>query len=397
VTDQTAMDRGARAEALLLRFAAEAHRRKWDYDRGVDDDGVPIKSEAFDALHRLGEEMRVELEKLRAAAPAVQAPAADRAAAPVCKFDEGCHRVVACEPGCGTSPAADRATPSRRAGLRDEIAAAIWERQNPGRRWADCEHPWGADAEEDADAIMPVLYREWPWLRAEAEDTAPAEPATDRAAQRDRIAEAVDSLQGTAHHLPPETRQRVIEAVAGAVLPALTARAALRGAADWFDADERSVARMFGHQVAAELRRMADEAQPAAGCPQCGDTGACNGGPCPLRPADEAQPTEALPPSPRCAHCTHPKRDHDGHADHRAKFSPLVTGDPWCHACNTECDYAPAKSCAHCGQPISRVIGTLTTWWVHAPGGNTVCNPQHAANSPRATPEAAGAQQDGPQ
>ncbi|MEH0552540.1 hypothetical protein [Streptomyces sp. B21-101] len=55
----------AKAEALLLRFAAEAHRRKWAYDRGLDDDGVPIKSEAFDALHRLGEEMRTALEELR--------------------------------------------------------------------------------------------------------------------------------------------------------------------------------------------------------------------------------------------------------------------------------------------------------------------------------------------
>jgi hypothetical protein len=59
--------RAAKAEALLLHFTAEAHRRKWEYDRGLNADGVPIKSEAFDALHRLGEEMRVELEKLRAA------------------------------------------------------------------------------------------------------------------------------------------------------------------------------------------------------------------------------------------------------------------------------------------------------------------------------------------
>jgi len=42
----------------------------------------------------------------------------------------------------------------------------------------------------------------------------------------------------------------------------------------------------------------------------------------------------------RCAHCTHPKRDHDGRADHRAKHSPLVAGDPWCHACDGPCDYA---------------------------------------------------------
>jgi hypothetical protein len=58
-------DRAAKAESLLLHFAAEAHRRKWTYDRGLDDDGVPVKSDAFDALHRLGEEMRTALEKLR--------------------------------------------------------------------------------------------------------------------------------------------------------------------------------------------------------------------------------------------------------------------------------------------------------------------------------------------
>lgn len=40
--------------------------------------------------------------------------------------------------------------------LRDQIAAAIWERQNPGRRYADCEHPWMADAEEDAGAVLQV-------------------------------------------------------------------------------------------------------------------------------------------------------------------------------------------------------------------------------------------------
>ncbi|MEH0442489.1 hypothetical protein QA811_02140 [Streptomyces sp. B21-102] len=66
----------AKAEALLLRFAAEAHRRKWSYDRGLDDDGVPVKSEAFDALHRLGEEMRTALEELRRT-PAVVPSAAE--------------------------------------------------------------------------------------------------------------------------------------------------------------------------------------------------------------------------------------------------------------------------------------------------------------------------------
>jgi len=48
-----------------------------------------------------------------------------------------------------------------------------------------------------------------------------------------------------------------------------------------------------------------------------------------------------------------------------------------------------SKSCVHCGQPVSRVIGTLTAWWVHAPGGNTVCHPEQAGSSPRATPKPA--------
>ena len=44
-----------------------------------------------------------------------------------------------------------------RTALRDRIAAAIWERQNPGRRYADCEYRWQADAEADADAVLAVL------------------------------------------------------------------------------------------------------------------------------------------------------------------------------------------------------------------------------------------------
>ncbi|MCI3277578.1 hypothetical protein [Streptomyces cylindrosporus] len=43
-------------------------------------------------------------------------------------------------------------------------------------------------------------------------------------------------------------------------------------------------------------------------------------------------------------------------------------------------------SCAHCGKPIRRITGTLAAWWVHDPGGNTVCFPEQAASSPRAMP-----------
>ena len=58
------------------------------------------------------------------------------------------------------------------------------------------------------------------------------QPATDRTALREQIAEALGSLQGTVHHLPPATRQAVIDAVVP-VLPEPADRAAvLREAAE---------------------------------------------------------------------------------------------------------------------------------------------------------------------
>jgi hypothetical protein len=47
----------------------------------------------------------------------------------------------------------------------------------------------------------------------------------------------------------------------------------------------------------------------------------------------------------------------------------------------------PAETgCAHCGKAVRLITGTLAAWWVHDPGGNTVCHPQHAASSTRAEP-----------
>ncbi|MEV5368964.1 hypothetical protein AB0N12_06325 [Streptomyces albogriseolus] len=54
----------------------------------------------------------------------------------------------------------------------------------------------------------------------------------------------------------------------------------------------------------------------------------------------------------------------------------------------------PAPACAHCGQPIRRITGTLTAWWVHDPGGNTVCDWARPAHSTRATPKTDEARQD---
>jgi hypothetical protein len=60
-------------------------------------------------------------------------------------------------------------TPSRRAGLRDAIAAAL----------EDADYRRDMRRGDLADAVLPVLYQEWPWLRAEAEDAAPTTNTTD--------------------------------------------------------------------------------------------------------------------------------------------------------------------------------------------------------------------------
>lgn len=52
-----------------------------------------------------------------------------------------------------------------------------------------------------------------------------------------------------------------------------------------------------------------------------------------------ASQSDPEPEGPRCVKCRHPKRDHDGRPDHLTNHSPLVAGDPWCHACDAECHY----------------------------------------------------------
>lgn len=54
------------------------------------------------------------------------------------------------------------------------------------------------------------------------------------------------------------------------------------------------------------------------------------------------------------------------------------------------------ESCAHCGKTIRRITGTLTEWRVHDPGGHTMCVPELAASSPRATPRPAAGAEDAP-
>jgi hypothetical protein len=58
----------------------------------------------------------------------------------------------------------DQPTPSRRAGLYDELVDAL------GRITVT---PPVEHRRAQADQVLALLYREWPWLRAEAEEPAP--------------------------------------------------------------------------------------------------------------------------------------------------------------------------------------------------------------------------------
>ena len=105
--------------------------------------------------------------------------------------------------------------PSRRAGLRDELVKALG-------RIKTC--PPVAHCREQADHVLAVLYREWPWLRAEAEDAAAVSvPAADRAALSARIAAAVQPL--LMDTLPKPIAAVRADEVADAVLAVLPASA----------------------------------------------------------------------------------------------------------------------------------------------------------------------------
>lgn len=142
----------AKAEALLLHFTAEAHRRKWSYDRGLDDDGVPITSEAFDALHRLGEEMRVALEKLRRLA-VLPAPV-DRAAV----MEEGATALEALDP-VEAALAGQHAWKDAAALLRRLAEAPQPETQadEPDDTVHACPGRWGGPACRCFDAAAPAV------------------------------------------------------------------------------------------------------------------------------------------------------------------------------------------------------------------------------------------------
>ncbi|WP_045562678.1 ParB N-terminal domain-containing protein [Streptomyces sp. FxanaA7] len=377
MTDTTTpppMDRAAKAEALLLRFTAEAHRRKWDYDRGLDGDGVPLKSEAFDALHRLGEEMRVELEKLRALPASVVVPAADRAA------------------------------------LRDRIADKLATAD--GWQWAPgfkAESPAWRGYQERADMVLAELP-------APADRAAVLEEAADTGFHI-RYGAAIDY----AEHYAALLRRMAVESAA-----------VDRVAVDWFAAarfveamneacDQKPCeACTTREDVASELRRVAAETPPAETHAEL-----------------QVWPLQRILTEVRCGSQDWPweeewadlARRHakTGYLDRLEEkirengiTMPVLIGSDgrlWdghhrvCIAVRLGIGYVPVEvvptdneqtnpappdlRCTHCGKPVRLITGTLSKWWVHEPGGNTVCHPEHAAASTRAEPGAGDPAQSG--
>ena len=238
--------------------------------------------------------------------------------------------------------------------LRDRIAAAIWERQNPGHRYADCEYRWQADAEADADAVLAVLP-----------------PPADRAAvlrvEADRIdatrAQFPIAVQNGITWATAELRRHAAETAATETEPGTCGHRSSEG----HPCNEPPG--HFGYHRNAR---------------QGGNEWTSWVGDTPVIHEDEgcgAEPPDGWPGDCWCTLAA----GHEG--PHR------------CGPCSTRHD-APGWSdepaageqpehCAHCGQPISRVTGTLAEWWVHDPGGNTFCHPDQAASSPRATPKPA--------
>lgn len=95
----------------------------------------------------------------------------------------------------------------------------------------------------------------------------------------------------------------------------------------------------------------------------------------------------------RCTVCADEDERHDFEAVEESRRLAAVSG-PVAGEQQNETPEAET-GCAHCGKPVRLITGTLAEWWVHDPGGHTICVPEQAASSPRATPKAAAGVQDG--
>lgn len=258
--DRTALrDRGAKAEALLLRFTAEAHRRKWNYDRGLDDDGRPIKSEAFDALHRLGDEMNAELHKLRAV-PAAPPPTI-RAAVYRQLVIEALYE--ARRPGLGSMTEAEAV-----AHMADAVVTALLPpavRSSAPAGDEDCERCEGSGLDPDA------YFRNGDtWTHAPCSE---CQPEDDETAQRRLAAEAQQpdtETQACAHSdgcdgecpCPPSCGCCTVTAAPGTEMPNTARAAVYREVADRLTTDAHGMqpdwARIYKRDAAVKVREWAD-------------------------------------------------------------------------------------------------------------------------------------------
>ena len=116
-----------------------------------------------DKIHQTPDEQREQAEADMLGISADEPEATDPTQ---CSGDEGfCpehgyHRHALKQPG--------ETTPSRRAGLRDDLARAI-HRYDHDHLLSGNDIP-SKHHRGEADAVLALLYREWPWLRAEAEE-----------------------------------------------------------------------------------------------------------------------------------------------------------------------------------------------------------------------------------
>ena len=179
-----------------------------------------------------------------------------------------------------------------------------------------------------------------------------------------------------------DNRAAIRDRIADAVIPLL------------LDTLPKVIARSRGCEVADAVLAVLPE---PADCPQCTeravDTSEDRCAECGhFRGAHE----EAEEPVSvgRCTVCADEDERHDFEAVEEPRRTAAASGP--CVAGEQQNETPEAETgCAHCGKTILRITGTLAEWWVHDPGGHTICFPEQAASSPRATPKPAAEAQDG--
>jgi hypothetical protein len=129
----------------------------------------------------------------------------------------------------------DQPTPSRRAGLHDEIVRALGQIKTI---------PPVAHRREQADHVLELLYREWPWLRAEADDPP----------LRDQLAAAIRALGKS------ETELAALRQVARGYCPNCGRGDAAPSVEDWERERQRADSAEEGARRAlAQRQEMAEE------------------------------------------------------------------------------------------------------------------------------------------